>query len=224
MTPNLSQTAPEKEVTPAIEDAQLNADLTALAVQDQDIAEHLKRLAPILIRRAPEGIATLVRIILGQQVSTKAASTLFVRLQNACGDEINPTSLLALGDAGLRAQGLSGRKASYTLDLAQAIATGQIDPTSWPALDDQTVTAQITSQRGLGPWTADIYLMFALKRRDIMPAEDLAIRAGYAKLKGLNEPPSIKELRDLTQPWQPYRSAAAMLLWRVYGATTLDIE
>ena len=122
----------------------------------------------------------------------------------------------------MRAAGLSGRKAAYVLDLAQAVENGGFDPEVLTAQSDEAVTALITGLRGFGRWSADIYLMFALGRGDIMPAEDLAMRVGYQRLKGLDEAPEAKTLRQLTSNWSPWRSAGALVLWQVYGARTLD--
>ena len=200
----------------------LASDLAALAACDEDIARSLAERGHPIARVAPQGFSTLARIVAGQQVSTKAAATVFARIEAACGGKVDAEQVAALDWQGLRGCGLSGRKTDYILELARAEISGFVDIDGLPGLDDETVIKTITALRGFGQWSADIYLMFALGRGDVMPAEDMAVRAGYGMLKGLNAAPDAKALRHLTGHWAPYRSAGALVLWQIYGAASLD--
>jgi len=116
----------------------------------------------------------------------------------------------------LQACGLSGQKIRYARELAKAIRSGDLDLEALHKLDDDTAAAQLTQVKGVGTWTAEIYLMFAMGRPDIMPAGDLAIQVAAKNLMGLQERPSIKELRVIAERWAPYRTAAAIMLWQFY--------
>ena len=200
----------------------LAAALEALATRDGDIAHALKLHGMPAPRRREPGFATLVDIVVAQQVSTRAAATVRGRIEVAAGGRVTPANLLELGEAGLRAAGLSGRKAQYVLGLAIAVERGELDIDGLAELDDEEVVETITSQRGLGQWSADIYMLFALGRPDIMPAGDLALQVGYRMLRKSNTKPDTALLLAASEEWRPLRGAAAILLWHIYGKATLD--
>ena len=200
----------------------LAAALEALATRDADIAHALKLHGMPAPRRREPGFATLVDIVVAQQVSTRAAATVRERIEVAAGGRVTPVSLLALGQTGLRTAGLSGRKAQYVLGLATAVENGKFDIDGLTELDDEEVVEIITSQRGLGQWSADIYMLFALGRPDIMPAGDLALQVGYRMLRKSNTKPDAALLLTASEEWRPLRGAAAILLWHIYGKATLD--
>jgi DNA-3-methyladenine glycosylase II len=195
----------------------LSRDLAALAACDADIARELRRIGPPAKRHRPPGFATLLRIILGQQVSVQAAASMWRRLEEGMGGTIDPAAFLARGDEEIRGWGLSRQKRAYARALADAVTSGTLDLGRVGRMRDADAIAALVTVKGVGVWTAEIYLLFALGRGDAFPAGDLALRIGYQRLKGLAAPPSASELRDLTAPWQPYRGAAAHLLWHSYA-------
>lgn len=200
----------------------LGAALEALAGRDPEVARALERLGPPEPRVRPPGFATLLRIVVAQQLSTRAAAAIWARLEQALDGAVAPEALLALPEARLRAAGLSARKLVYARELALAVRDGRLPVEALPALPDEKVVARIVEQKGFGRWSAEIYLLFALGRVDAFPADDLALQAGFQRLKGLDRRPDGRRLRELVAPWAPWRGAGALLLWRVYGAATLD--
>jgi DNA-3-methyladenine glycosylase II len=196
--------------------------LDALAAADADLARALAQVGYPAPRQRDPGFATLLRIILAQQVSTASAAAIWRKLEAALGGEVGPDRFLGLDDAALRAAGFSGRKAEYARGLCRAIAEGALDPDALALLDEETAIAALVRLRGFGRWSAEIYLLFALGRADTFPADDLAIQIAYQRLKRLDARPTAKVLRTSSEPWRPYRGAAAVFLWHYYGAATLD--
>lgn len=165
-------------------------------------------------RRAP-GFATLVRIIIDQQVSVQAGAAIWGRLQTALG-AIEPVTVLNAGEQGLRSAGLSGPKARYVLGIADTIRSGDIDLQRLGRCRDDRIRSELTALKGVGQWTADIYLMFALGRSDIWPIGDIALQAAAGRLLGMTTRPSAEELDEIGERWRPYRSVAAVMLWHFY--------
>lgn len=201
-------------------DAAIAEGLNALAKIDHDVGARLNMEAIPRARSAPATFSTLARIVIGQQVSTKAAATVFARLETVCG-QVDAGSVYHLGRNGLREVGLSGRKCDYLWALAEQIVQGDLDIHAWTRMSDKAAIDDICRLRGFGRWSADIYLMFALDRMDVMPADDLALRIAYKNLKRLEAVPTAKQLRHATEAWCPYRSAGAHFLWQLYGSATL---
>ena len=195
----------------------LSRDLAALAARDADIARELRRIGPPAKRERPPGFATLLRIILGQQVSVQAAASMWRRLEEGMGGAIDPAAFVARDDEEMRSWGLSRQKRGYARALAEALTGGALDLARVGRMSDADAIAALVTVKGIGVWTAEIYLLFALGRGDAFPAGDLALRVGYQRLKGLAEAPSTSALRDLTEPWRPHRGAAAHLLWHSYA-------
>ena len=129
-----------------------------------------------------------------------------------------PETLLGLGERRLRGLGLSGAKVKYCRALAQAFVDGNLKPARLARLDDEAAVAELTKVKGIGPWTAEIYLLSALGRLDVLPAGDLALQAAAQHLYGLEERPDAKALREMGENWRPYRSVAARILWQYYRA------
>ncbi|MGB0843371.1 MAG: DNA-3-methyladenine glycosylase family protein [Alphaproteobacteria bacterium] len=167
------------------------------------------------------GIKTLAQTICGQQISVAAARAIWLRIEAACGEEVTAESLGALSYDELRALGHSHRKAEYTQGLAKAMIEGELDLEGLPILSDEDATKHLVALRGFGPWTAQIYLLFAEGRRDIWPADDLALQEGLKTIFKLDERPTAKDTLPLIEHWRPYRGAGALLVWKVYGSTTL---
>ena len=161
------------------------------------------------------GFRTLLRIIIDQQISVYAGAAIWAKLEKRLTD-ITAARVLSVKEHTLQECGLSGQKIRYARELAKAIRSGNLDLEALHKLDDDTAAAQLTQVKGVGTWTAEIYLMFAMGRPDIMPAGDLAIQVAAKNLMGLQERPSIKELRVIAERWAPYRTAAAIMLWQFY--------
>ena len=187
----------------------------ALSARDPDLAAIAARHgAPPLWAREP-GFPTLVLIILEQQVSLASAAAAFRRLETATGS-LTPQALLELDDRTLREIGFSRQKAGYARGLARAIVEERFDPAALATMSDQDARAELLQLKGIGPWTADIYLLMVLGRPDIMPAGDLALQVAAQEVKGLDGRPSSDELMELAEAWRPWRSTAARLLWQHY--------
>jgi DNA-3-methyladenine glycosylase II len=196
--------------------------LAELAARDPELAAALARLGPPLPRVREPGFATLLHVVVAQQISTRAVASIWRRLGEAMGGEPTAARFLALSDAELRVCGLSGPKVRYGRGLAEAVASGALPVEALGAMGEEEAVAAITALRGFGRWSAEIYLLFALGRADVFPADDLALQVGYQRLKGLEERPGARRLRELTEPWRPFRGAGAVFLWHYYGAATLD--
>jgi DNA-3-methyladenine glycosylase II len=200
---------------PAPPDESLRPALDALAARDRDIAAAYGRCGLPPVRASPDGFAGLLHVIVCQQVSAAAGRAILARLEAAVRP-MTPKRLLKLDDEVLRAVGLSRPKMRYCRGLAEDLASGRLDLAAVRELDDAAAIEQITGVKGLGRWSAECYLLFALKRPDVWPADDLAVQTAMQRLKGLAARPTTKEMDGLAEPWRPYRSAAARLLWHYY--------
>ncbi len=186
-----------------------------LARRDARVAAALQHHGTPHPRRRRPGFATLARIIVGQQVSAKAAASIWTRLEETAGGSVSPASILALGPQRLRTAGLSRQKCRYLLHLAEAVTTGGFDPCALAECDDETVMRAITALPGLGVWSAKMYLIFALARPDVWPVEDLGVRAGLARIFHLDAQPPLAHAEELGAAFRPLRSALALLCWHV---------
>lgn len=192
--------------------ANLKKAMRHLAKVDPDFARALKEVGHPQLREVPTGFGGLMRSIVGQQVSVHAARSIWLRLE-AAAPSMEPTEFLALSDEQLRAVGLSGAKMKYGRSLATDIAEGRIDFVALNELEDEAAIAMLTQAKGIGRWTAEIYLMFAHGRPDIMPGLDLGLVIAAQHLKKLRKRPDAKRLVKIAEAWRPWRSAAALLLW-----------
>lgn len=179
---------------------------------DPDMARAVKDCGPPALRRNPPGFATLLRSIVGQQVSVAAARSIWLRLEGALG-EVTPQSFLALSDEQIRAVGFSGQKMRYGRMLAADIHEGRLALDGVVAMDDETAIAELVKGMGIGRWTAEIYLIFAHGRPDIMPGNDLGLVVAAHHLKGLRKRPDPKRMLKIAEPWRPWRTVAALMLW-----------
>ncbi|MGF1476443.1 MAG: DNA-3-methyladenine glycosylase family protein [Geminicoccaceae bacterium] len=200
----------------------LDDGLAVLADRDPLIADALARYGPPAPRVRPPGFPTLLRIIVGQQISTRSAAAIWLRIETALGDDVSPAKLLALQPESHGDLGLTRQKLGYALGLAKAVAEGRFDPDALVALDDDDAASRIMELKGFGRWSAEIYLLFALGREDVFPADDLAVKVAMQRLHNLETAPDRPAMMDLARPWRPLRGCAAILLWHVYGAATLD--
>jgi DNA-3-methyladenine glycosylase II len=195
--------------------ASLSAGARTLRARDRDLGGILDRLGePPLWGRRP-GFPTLIRIILEQQVSLAAALTLYRRLFGHLGG-MTPTAVRAMGEAGLRAFGLTRQKARYCHGLAVRVLDGSLDLSSVAALPDDDGRSVLLSVPGLGPWSVDIYYLMALRRPDVWPQGDLALAAALRDVKRMNDLPTRESQREISARWSPWRSVAARLLWAHY--------
>ena len=197
---------------------QIRSDIEALAARDPDIARAYAEIGCPERRNRPAGFATLLRIIVSQQLSVAAVAAIIARLENLCSP-LAPEPFLALSEQALRDCGLSLRKVEYGRSLAEKISTGHLDLVSLSTLDDEQAIAQLTALRGIGRWTAEIYLLFSLERTDIWPEDDLALQISLQRLKQLPTQPNRRTMRAYGEAWRPWRSAGARFLWHYYRKT-----
>ena len=171
-------------------------------------------------RSSEPGAVTLLRTIVGQQVSVAAARSMWAKLEAAFGSPPDLNRLLVASDEELRAAGMSRQKSAYIRSLAELVIAGGLDLEDLPE-DDEEAIALLTKIKGIGRWSAEIYLLFAEGRPDVFPAGDLAVMIELGRLMGLPDKPTEKALRDLAEPWRPYRGAAAVLAWHSYNSAVL---
>ena len=198
----------------------LQADIDALAVRDADMARTLALVGYPEPRIRARGHVTMLRTIVGQQVSVHAAAAMWRRLEERIGPECAPERLLASSEEELRACGLSRQKQGYARSLSQLVLDGAIAFDTLPA-DDEDAIALLTRIKGIGRWSAEIYLLFAEGRGDIWPAGDLAVQEAVGRIKQLPERPKEKATRELAESWRPYRGAAAIFAWHAYSNPAL---
>ncbi len=199
---------------------QLRASLDSLAAIEPGLARTIRDFGYPAPRIRPLGYATLLRTIIGQQVSVRAADTVWERLANRLGDIEDPASVLAASDETLRGAGLSRQKNAYARSLAGLIRSGALDLDALSE-DDEEAIAALTAIRGIGRWSAEIYLLFAEGRPDIWPAGDLAIRIAVGQMLAMDDRPSEQAVRDVAERWKPHRGAAAILAWHRYNSKVI---
>jgi DNA-3-methyladenine glycosylase II len=196
---------------------QLRGSLDALAKREKRIAAAIEATGYPEPRLRDPGYTTLLRTIVGQQVSVAAAASVWNKLEAQLGEGCAPEKLIAQDFDALRACGLSRQKQGYARSLAELVMTGALPLHALPA-DDEEAIAYLTQVKGIGRWSAEIYLLFAEGRGDIWPAGDLAVQEGVKRILGLTERPSEKAIREIAEVWRPHRGAAAILTWHVYAA------
>jgi len=195
---------------------QLRQSLDALAAMEPGFAAGLARHGYPEPRIRERGYLTMLRTIVGQQVSVQAASSIWRKLEEAFGEALDPAILSVTSDEDFRAAGLSRQKAGYVRSLAELIQSGELDLSALPE-DDEEAIALLVRIKGVGRWSAEIYLLFAEGRSDIWPAGDLAVQEEVGQLLGHDARPSEKLVRALAEGWRPHRGAAAIFAWHHYG-------
>ena len=198
----------------------LREGLDAIAAQEPAIARALEICGYPEPRIRATGYATLLRTIVGQQVSVAAAASIWAKLEALLGPDVPADALLAADFDSLRACGLSRQKQGYARSLCELVTSGALNFDALPR-DDEEAIAELVQIKGIGRWSAEIYLLFAEGRADIWPAGDLAVQAGLHKLLGLTERPSEKLTRELAETWRPHRGAAAIFTWHCYNNPAL---
>jgi DNA-3-methyladenine glycosylase II len=186
-----------------------------LSKRDPDLAHILTKFGPPPMWAREPGFPTLILIILEQQVSLASGRAAYARLREAASP-LTPVRFLELDDATLKAIGFSRQKTVYGRSLAKAVVDGHLDLVKLAAMDDTKVRTELIKVKGIGPWTADIYLLMALRRPDIMPSADLALATAAQKVKGLASRPTPEELNTISKRWKPWRAVAARILWHYY--------
>jgi DNA-3-methyladenine glycosylase II len=199
----------------------LHQSLDALAKREKAFAKVLKDHGRPEPRVSEPGVETLLRTIVGQQVSVAAARSMWNKLTAKFGQPVNLETLLAASDEEMREAGMSRQKAGYLRSLAGLVLAGELDLAHLPE-DDEEAIAQLIKIKGIGRWSAEIYLLFAEGRGDVWPAGDLAVQIEIGKLMGLEGKPTEKQLREIAESWRPHRGAAAVLAWHSYNAPPLD--
>ena len=198
----------------------INAAVDELAKREKAFADVLERHGRPEPRVSEPGATTLLRTIVGQQVSVAAARSMWAKLEAAYGSPPDLNKILKATDEELRLAGLSRQKAGYARSLAGLVLSGDLDLDRLPA-DDEEAIALLTKIKGIGRWSAEIYLLFAEGRTDVWPAGDLAVQIEIGKLLGLEGKPSEKQLRELAEAWRPHRGAVAVLAWHSYNSEVL---
>ena len=195
----------------------LRADLDALAAREPAFAAAIARVGYPAPRIRDRGYATLLRTIVGQQVSVRSADAVWAKLHAITGDAAEPARIGAASDEDLRAAGLSRQKAGYARSLADEVLSGRLPLDALPA-DDEEAIAALVRVKGIGRWSAEVYLLFAEGRPDIWPAGDLAVQIEVGRILGHPARPSERLTRELAEAWRPHRGAAAIFTWHHYGA------
>ena len=200
----------------------LESALRIVAKKDPDIARALDKVGyPAERRQGAPSFENLMRIIVGQQLSVKAAATIFGRIQAAFEGQFEPAQVLRISDDEMRALGLSRPKIRYVRGLCDALLDGSLDPAALAEMPDEAVVEQITRLTGFGRWSAEMILLFSLGRPDVWPADDLAIQAGIHRLKGLPERPNRRQTDAIAEAWRPHRGAVAIFIWHYYARTPM---
>lgn len=199
---------------------QLREGIDHIALSEPGFARALAQVGYPEPRIRATGYQTLLRTIVGQQVSVAAAASVWNKLEAEVGAAMHPHELLARDFDALRACGLSRQKQGYARSLCELVVAGELDFAALPA-DDEEAIEQLTRIKGIGRWSAEIYLLFAEGRPDIWPAGDLAVQAGLAKLLDLDTRPDEKTTRARAEPWRPHRGAAAIFTWHCYNNPAL---
>ena len=200
--------------------------LKAISNLDKDVKLALETYGPPPDRSLPATFQTLVRSIVGQQISRAAATSVWKRMKEA---EVSTEQVISkLEPDDMMPLGLSHRKAEYIIGIAKEITTGELDLKSFPEMSGESVQKRLVKIRGVGAWTADNYRLFALADLDAWPVADIALQEGMKILKSLDMRPDVKTMETMGEPWRPFRGVGALILWHIYGshkrkATIADI-
>jgi DNA-3-methyladenine glycosylase II len=189
-----------------------------LARRDPILKKLITHVGPCTLRHDPDGFSVLVRSIVSQQISTRAARAIGGRLKEALAPSgISPHTLLAASEGILRGAGLSAGKVRSLRDLAEKVTSGAVPLADFPGMENEDVIARLIPVRGIGRWTAEMFLIFSLGRLDILPVADYGLRAAVKRVYELEDLPDKAALMELAEPWRPYRSVATWYFWRSLG-------
>ena len=193
----------------------------ALSECDPVLAALIERHRAFEVGSRGDAFQTLARAIVGQQISVKAAQSVWARFLEAV-ETMTPAAVVSAKPDRLRAAGLSARKAEYLQDLARRFHDGEVDPTRWPELPDEAIIEQLVEVRGIGRWTAEMFLIFSLARPDILPLADLGLQRALSVNYNRGRPLGERRLRSITRPWAPWRSVATWYMWRSLEVIPVD--
>lgn len=185
----------------------------ALSRRDKVLARIIRGCGPIHLTSRDDPFQSLARAIVGQQISVRAAATVWERFAKACGT-VAPERVCRMRATTLRNAGLSARKAEYVQDLAARFRSGELDPTLWPAMDDESVIQALVAVRGVGRWTAEMFLIFNLVRPDVYPVDDLGLLTALGRVYGDGQKFTRAQAVEIASRWQPWRTVATWYLWR----------
>jgi DNA-3-methyladenine glycosylase II len=202
----------------ALTDRSLAQGARALARADRDLAGVMERHGPPPLWGREPGFATLVQIVLEQQISLASGRAAFLRLESAAG-RVTPSRVAALTEGRIRAAGITRQKSHYVRGLALSITRGELDVDAIALLDDDAAHAELVKLKGIGPWSADIYLLMALGRRDVWPRHDLALASAMRDVKRLRSVPTPERQLEIAESWRPWRAVAARVMWHHYLST-----
>ena len=211
-----------KHQSPRAAKADLKAELRQAALLDPGLQRLLDALGCPEPRAREPGFATLLRIIVSQQLSTGVAAAIWRRIERLCRAPVTHRKILNRGADPLRQCGLSRQKVQYTLELAQRVRQKTLDLKNLHHLDAESAISELLTVRGIGRWSAEIYAMFALGHADIFPSGDLALQVAVQRYESLDARPDAGTTSALAEKWSPHRSSVALLMWKYYGSATLD--
>ncbi|RED16272.1 DNA-3-methyladenine glycosylase family protein [Parasphingopyxis lamellibrachiae] len=203
-----------------IGEEQLQKSMDALAMIEPAFGKRLGEIGYPPPRIRDRGYQTLLRTILGQQVSVASADAVWRKLSDALGDASDPENFITASDEELRGAGMSRQKSGYARSLAERVVSGALDLDALPE-DDEEAIAALTAVKGIGRWSAEVYLLFAEGRPDIWPAGDLAVRIETGKILGQAERPSEQDIRETAEAWRPHRGTAAIFAWHSYNTQVI---
>ena len=207
---------------PKIKHFSVKSEITKAIDLDPTLIDVVNKVGLPQPRRRPQSFSTLANIINSQLLSTIAAGAIWGRLVALCDGQVTPEKILSNDAGSLSSVGLSNRKQEYIVGLAELILRQDIVLETLPLLDDRELVSKLVGIRGLGVWSAQIYAMFALGRRDFYPARDLASQKAIQSYLNLDDKPDDKMTDKISLRWSPHRSSVALLMWKYHGATTLD--
>lgn len=210
-----SETGGATAALPADPIAVWRIGLDALCAADPDLARIVAEAGPPLLELRGAGFGALLRAIIAQQVSAAAARSIWGRVSDAV-QPLTPEAFLALSEAEIRAFGFGRPKIAYARGLAEALASGALDLDAVARMPDEEALAALVRLKGIGRWSAEVFLLFALGRPDVFPSQDLALAVAVQRIKGLEQRPGHAGLSTIAQQWRPWRSVAAILLWHYY--------
>ena len=202
-------------ISPRLDERALGDAVELLASLDDDLGRIAARHGPPPLWPRQPGFGTLVRIILEQQISLSSAEAAYGRLERAVGT-IEPRTVLQLGEAGMRGIGQTRQKSRYVAELAEAVSSGRLDVASLEMASDDEARDRLMTVPGIGRWSADVYLLLAMRRPDIWPSGDIALATAVRVVKRLSERPTPDQMVALAEAWRPWRAVAARLLWHAY--------
>lgn len=200
-----------------LRNSHIREQLTELASRDKQVRAALDTVGFPPERVRDQSFAIFLRVIVGQQLSVKAAASIYGRIEELVGANMRPSAFDGVDDETLRALGLSKQKITYTRSLCETVQNGTLNIEKLPSLSDEVAVESIIAVKGLGVWSAHMYLLSSLGRPDIWPIGDLAVRVGVGRIVELEERPTEKETLEIGERWRPYRSAMALLAWHYYS-------